>query len=221
MARARRLPVVAAALLLALCGGSGSASTAAAAAPRGGSTGCARLAPPPPKRPVDLKPPRTRLNPAKRYVATVTTNCGSFSFVLDVRHSPRTAASFAALAKSRYFDGTIFHRIVPGFVIQGGDPTQSGGGGPGYMTIDPPPATTRYSRGVVAMAKTATDPRGAAGSQFFVVTAADAQLPPDYAVLGRITSGLKVVLKIGRLGDPATEKPTQPVVIRKLRVAVS
>jgi cyclophilin family peptidyl-prolyl cis-trans isomerase len=122
------------------------------------------------------------------------------------------------LATAHYFDDTIFHRIVPGFVIQGGDPTQSGSGGPGYVTIDPPPRTTRYVRGVVAMAKTATDPRGASGSQFFVVTAADAQLTPDYALLGRVTKGLAVVLKIGKLGDPTTEKPTQPIVIARIRI---
>jgi peptidyl-prolyl cis-trans isomerase B (cyclophilin B) len=148
----------------------------------------------------------------------VVTNCGSFSFVLDVRHSPRTSASFAALAARGYFDGTIFHRIVPHFVIQGGDPTQSGAGGPGYATVDRPPPTTRYVRGVVAMAKTATDAPGTSGSQFFIVTAADAQLPPDYAVLGRVTKGAAVVAKIGALGNPTTEEPAQPIVISRLRV---
>ena len=149
----------------------------------------------------------------------MTTNCGTFAFALDVKDSPRTTASFAALARARYFDGTIFHRIVPGFVIQGGDPTQTGGGGPGYATIDRPPRTTRYVRGVVAMAKTGTDPAGTSGSQFFVVTAPDARLPPDYALLGRVVEGLPIVLKIGKLGDPATEKPKQPIVISRIRVA--
>jgi cyclophilin family peptidyl-prolyl cis-trans isomerase len=197
----------------------GVATSAPAGAPTAAS--CRNLASPPPKKTVDLKPPRTRLDPKKQWVATVTTNCGSFSFVLDVKHSPRTTASFAALAKGGYFDGTIFHRIVPGFVIQGGDPTQSGSGGPGYVTIDPPPRTTRYVRGVVAMAKTATEPAGASGSQFFVVTGADARLPPDYAVLGRVTKGLDVVVKIGKLGNPTTEQPTQPIVISRLRVVAS
>jgi peptidyl-prolyl cis-trans isomerase B (cyclophilin B) len=181
---------------------------------------CKLLAPPPARKTAHLKAPRTKLDPKKTYVATVTTNCGSFSFVLDVRHSPKTSASFAALAARGYFDGTIFHRIVPGFVIQGGDPTQTGGGGPGYETVDKPPLTTRYVRGVVAMAKTATDPAGASGSQFFVVTAADAQLPPEYAVLGRVAKGAAVVAKIGTLGNPTTEKPSQPVVISRLRVAI-
>jgi peptidyl-prolyl cis-trans isomerase B (cyclophilin B) len=212
VAHARRLSLAAA---LGLAAAATVASTGTPAA----SASCRLLASPPPKQQVDRRPPRTRLDPHKRWIATVRTNCGSFSFALDVRHSPRAAASFAALARSRYFDGTIFHRIVPGFVIQGGDPTQSGGGGPGYATIDRPPKTTRYVRGVVAMAKTATEPAGTAGSQFFVVTAADAHLPPLYAVLGRITSGLGVVEAIGRLGNPTTEKPTQPVVVASIRVS--
>jgi peptidyl-prolyl cis-trans isomerase B (cyclophilin B) len=210
LARARRLP-----LALAI------AAAFAAAGPGAGTAAvsCKRLAPPPPRKAAHLKAPRASLDPKKQYVATVTTNCGNFSFALDVRHSPRTAASFAALAAHGYFDGTIFHRIVPGFVIQGGDPTQTGGGGPGYVTVDRPPRATRYVRGVVAMAKTATEAPGTSGSQFFIVTAADAQLPPDYAVLGRVTKGAAVVAKIGTLGDPATEHPTQPIVVSRLRVA--
>ena len=210
MARARRLPLV-----LAVIAAGGVAAQAAAGSP---AVTCKRLAPPPPKKAVHLKAPRTRLDPKKTYVATVATNCGTFAFVLDVRHSPKTSASFVALAARGYFDGTIFHRIVPGFVIQGGDPTQTGGGGPGYSTVDRPPRTTRYVRGLVAMAKTATEAPGTSGSQFFVVTAPDAQLPPDYAVLGRVTKGGAVVTKIGTLGDPATEQPTQPIVISRLRV---
>ncbi|MFN2628854.1 MAG: peptidylprolyl isomerase [Gaiellaceae bacterium] len=166
-----------------------------------------------------LGPPHRRLDPAKRWLATVTTNCGSFSILLDVRHSPKTTASFAALARRGYFDRTVFHRIVPDFVIQGGDPTQSGAGGPGYTTVERPPPTLRYVRGIVAMAKTPTEAAGTAGSQFFVVTAADARLPPVYAVLGRVVKGDAVAAAIGRLGNPATEQPTEPIVISRLRVA--
>src|SRR5262249_20160774 len=118
----------------------------------------------------------------------------------------------------KYFDNTIFHRIVPGFVIQGGDPTQSGSGGPGYTTIDTPAANTRYAKGTVAMAKTATEPRGAAGSQFFVMTADAPSLGPDYAVVGRVASGMSIVEKIGELGDPSDPNgtPTQTVVIERV-----
>ena len=151
------------------------------------------------------------------------TNCGSFTIRLAVQTSPNTAASFVSLAQKGFFDHTIFHRIVPGFVIQGGDPTASGTGGPGYTTIDRPPPSTSYTLGVVAMAKAATDPPGAGGSQFFVVTAADAQLPPDYAVLGRVVRGLPVVKAIGQLGDPASGgagTPTETVEIQKATVNV-
>ena len=112
--------------------------------------------------------------------------------------APATAASLVSLAKSGFYDNTIFHRIVPEFVIQGGDPTQSGSGGPGYTTVDAPPRDASYTKGVVAMAKSATEPAGTSGSQFFVVTGADIGLPPDYAVVGNVTSGIDVVERIGR-----------------------
>ena len=105
--------------------------------------------------------------------------------LLQPKTSPHAAASLVSLARKRFFDNTIFHRIVPGFVIQGGDPTQSGGGGPGYTTVDTPGAGTRYRQGVVAMAKTQTEPRGAAGSQFFVMTADAPTLPADTELTSR------------------------------------
>jgi len=127
-------------------------------------------------------------------------------------------SSFASLVRKRFFDGTVFHRIVPGFVIQGGDPTATGEGGPGYTVVDTPPRDARYTKGVVAMAKTETEPPGTAGSQFFIVTAPDAGLTPDYAILGTVTSGLNVVERIGKLGNRATERPTKRIVVRKMTV---
>ncbi len=149
------------------------------------------------------------------------TTCGTFVVTLDPASAPSTAASLVALAEAGFYDETVFHRIVPGFVIQGGDPTQTGGGGPGYQTVDVPAAGAAYTHGVVAMAKSATEPAGTAGSQFFVVTGADVGLPPEYAIVGEVTEGLDVVDLIGTLGDPATEKPTQPVVIESVTVASS
>ena len=90
---------------------------------------------------------------------------------------------------------------------------------PGYTTVDLPPADAKYTKGVVAMAKTYADPPGTAGSQFFIVTGADIGLPPDYALLGNVSSGMDVVDKIGKLGDPGTELPTSKVVIQKATVA--
>ena len=157
------------------------------------------------------------LDPAKQYTVNVRTNLGPFAFRLNVEDSPCSTSSFASLVRKKFFDGTTFHRIVRGFVIQGGDPTGTGSGGPGYTVVDVPPDDAAYTRGVVAMAKTGAEPAGTAGSQFFVVTGRDALLMPDYALLGKVSSGLDVVLRIGTLGD-ASEQPTRKVVVQRMTV---
>ena len=149
------------------------------------------------------------------------TNCGRFTIRLDVRHSPRTTASFFALARRGFFNRTVFHRIVPGFVIQGGDPTGTGTGGPGYSTVDRPPANARYTKYTVAMAKTQTEAPGTSGSQFFVVTGSNVRLPPDYALLGTVYVGRRVVDLIGTLGDPSTQLPTRVVEIERTLVRIT
>jgi cyclophilin family peptidyl-prolyl cis-trans isomerase len=150
--------------------------------------------------------------------AVVKTSEGTFTIRLDDKDSPNTVGSFERLARKGFFNGTIFHRIVPGFVIQGGDPTGTGTGGPGYTTVDAPPSGTRYVHGVVAMAKTSQQAAGTAGSQFFVVTGADAGLPAEYALLGKVVAGLAVVDHIGRLGNPQTEQPTKRVTVRSITI---
>jgi cyclophilin family peptidyl-prolyl cis-trans isomerase len=222
VALGRRLPL---ALLLvvalAACGG----SKKQAAPPSQTTTdaaGCRSVTPPAGKARTESKPTK-RLDQAKTYDVVIATNCGSFTIRLAVKTSPATTASFASLVQKGFFAGTVFHRIVPGFVIQGGDPTGSGSGGPGYSTVDIPPASTRYTTDVVAMAKTGAEPRGTSGSQFFVVTAPNAQLPPDYAVLGTIVKGQAVVQKIGQLGDPTSGGegiPTETVEIEKASLSV-
>jgi peptidyl-prolyl cis-trans isomerase B (cyclophilin B) len=175
-----------------------------------------------PKGEGDLPKPRERLEAGKTYVATVSTNCGDFEITLDPKQAPKTGGSFKSLADKGFYDGTTFHRIVAGFVIQGGDPKGDGTGGPGYSVVEAPPQDLLYTKGVVAMAKTGTEPAGTSGSQFFVVTAEDAELPPDYALLGKVTSGQDVVDKIGVAEiDPATEQPVDPVVIQSVKVAVT
>jgi peptidyl-prolyl cis-trans isomerase B (cyclophilin B) len=201
----------------AACGGGKSASSTSTDA-----SGCTSVTPPAGKARQAAKP-TARLDPSKSYDVRFRTNCGSFTIRLAVKTSPETTASFLSLAKKGYFDGTVFHRIVPGFVIQGGDPTGSGTGGPGYTTVDPPPASTRYTLGLAAMAKAGSEPAGSSGSQFFVVTAKDAQLPPDYAVLGKVVKGLAVVEAVGQLGDPSSGGegvPTETVEIEKATVDV-
>ncbi len=158
---------------------------------------------------------------ARPGVARVTTSEGTFAFRLDVTDSPNTVASFEQLARDGFYNGTRFFRVVPGFVIQGGDPKNDGTGGPGYTTVDRPPAGTRYLHGTVAMAKTQTDPAGTGGSQFFVVTAADAQLPPVYALLGHVVSGFAAVEKINVLGNAITQRPLKRVTIERVTIAPS
>jgi peptidyl-prolyl cis-trans isomerase B (cyclophilin B) len=207
-------------LLAAGCGGS-SAESAATATEAGDDTtagaGCTDVDLPAARENGGATAPTERLDPEQTYRLVFATNCGSFTVTLDLDSAPATSASLVSLATSGFFDDTIFHRIVPGFVIQGGDPTQTGAGGPGYQTVDAPAQDARYVKGVVAMAKTAVEPAGTAGSQFFVVTGADIGLPPDYAVVGTVTDGLPVVELIGTLGDQA-EQPTQPVVIESVTV---
>jgi cyclophilin family peptidyl-prolyl cis-trans isomerase len=202
--------VASAALLLAACGGDDQASDGSTSTAAAGE--CAEVAAPAAKND-KFKQPDQVLKKGEPATATVKTSCGSFTIELDTANSPKTANSFAFLAEQGFYDGTVFHRIAPGFVIQGGDPSGTGSGGPGYTVTEPPPQETTYKKGLVAMAKTAVEPPGASGSQFFVVTApADAGLPPDYAVLGEVTEGSDVVAEIGKLGDPA-EQPTQVVTI--------
>jgi len=205
------------ALVVAGCGG-GSSSEPGTTEPK---AGCASVEAPPAMPDGDRERPAEPLDPAKTYTLELLTSCGSFTITLDVSQAPNTTASLVALARAGFFDDTVFHRIVPGFVIQGGDPTQTGSGGSGYQTVDTPPSDARYVKGVVAMAKTAVEPAGTSGSQFFVVTGEDIGLPPDYAIVGTVTAGLDVVTAIGELGDPATELPLQPVVIEKVTVGES
>jgi cyclophilin family peptidyl-prolyl cis-trans isomerase len=134
--------------------------------------------------------------------ATVKTSLGSFTIDLATEEAPLTTTSFAYLAEQGFYDGLTFHRIVPDFVIQGGDPRGDGSGGPGYSVVEQPPADLTYTKGTVAMAKTGSEPAGASGSQFFVVTGGGASsLPPEYALLGRVGRGFGTVAKIGRLGS--------------------
>ena len=168
-----------------------------------GADGCTDVDVPAAREDGGATAPKERLDPEQTYNLVFATNCGSFTVTLDLATAPATATSLVSLAKSGFYDDTIFHRIVPGFVIQGGDPTQEGAGGPGYQTVDPPPADAAYTKGVVAMAKGGSEPAGTAGSQFFVVSGADIGLPPDYAIVGNVTSGIEVVGRIGEFVQAA------------------
>ena len=209
---ARLAPLLLVAVVIAACGGGdGDGDEEPVALP----PGCEQVEAPAPKQ-VDLERPKRLRPPPPGTVAAVQTSCGEFEIELDSRRSPKTTGSFAHLVGEGVYDGTAVHRIVPDFVIQGGDPRGDGTGGAGYFVDEPPPADTEYTRGTVAMAKTEVEPPGRSGSQFFVVAGVDAGLPPDYALLGEVSGGFGVVRRIAELGDPAsgqTGTPLTPVVI--------
>ena len=192
-------------------------TTTAAASTTAATGGCTSVPAPTPKGPQHLKAPHLTLDPAKTYTVTVVTNCGTFAFTLDVKDQPKTAASVDYLVSRGFYDGLIFHRVVAGFVIQGGDPLGNGEGGPGYTVVEAPPANATYPEGTVAMAKTQTQPNGASGSQFFVMSGSQG-LPPQYAIAGRVVSGLQTVLRIGALPTNQAEMPTPTVVMSSVTV---
>ena len=224
--RIAALLLAALALAAAGCGGgddgdqAAGTTTAESTSTGPSAPGCKKADQPQAKDDGGQKKPSEALDASKTYKLDFQTNCGSFTVTLDLKSAPNTSASLVSLANDGFFDDTIFHRIVPGFVIQGGDPTGTGTGGPGYSTVDVPPQDGKYTYGTVAMAKTGTEPPGTAGSQFFVVTAPDAGLPPEYAIVGTVTRGLGTVDRIGNLGN-AAEQPTQPVVVEKVTVQES
>jgi peptidyl-prolyl cis-trans isomerase B (cyclophilin B) len=210
---------IASAFALSACGGSddetsSSASTAAATTTEART--CKKVQAPAPKD-VSFKAPKQVLRMDVMATAVVKTNCGTFTIELDLKRAPKTANSFAFLAEEGFYDDLTFHRVAPGFVIQGGDPQGTGVGGAGYNVDEKPPANLAYTKGVVAMAKSEVDPPGRSSSQFFIVTAPDAGLPPEYALVGRVYEGFGTIAAIEQLGTPE-ETPTQTVLIEKMTI---
>jgi peptidyl-prolyl cis-trans isomerase B (cyclophilin B) len=202
---------VVAAILISRGGGDDSSAAATA------GNGCREVEAPVPKN-VSLEAPAQTIEPDEEQTAVVATSCGTFKIALATRQAPKTANSFAYLAEEGVYDDLDFLRIVPGFVIQGGDPTETQSGDAGYKLEEKPPSNLSYTKGVVAMAKSPTEPPGTSGSQFFVVTGADAGLPPEYALVGRVSEGLDVVEKIGSLAKPESEEPKQTVLIESVTI---
>jgi peptidyl-prolyl cis-trans isomerase B (cyclophilin B) len=192
-------------------GGGGSSTSANASA-------CKKAEKPLPKYVNFESGPQERVQKGEKLTATVQTSCGTFEIALDSKRAPKTVNSFVFLAEEETYNGLTIHRVAPEFVIQGGDPQGDGTGGPGYSVDEKPPASLAYTKGVVAMAKSSAEPPGRSGSQFFVVLAPDAGLPPEYALLGKVDKGFDVVERIGRLGNPATEKPKQTILIEKVTI---
>jgi cyclophilin family peptidyl-prolyl cis-trans isomerase len=168
----------------------------------------------PQQRKFDEEPPML-IDTNKRYVATMTTSHGTMVIALDPLAAPKAVNSFVFLARYHYYDGVVFHRIIPGFVLQGGDPTGSGSGGPGYRFADELPEPGRYKLGSLAMANSGPNTNG---SQFFVISGPDGvRLPPLYSHFGEVVSGLEVIETIDAIGT-RSGTPTEQVVIQSVTI---
>lgn len=162
----------------------------------------------------DAEPPMG-IDTAKRYTANVNTSKGEMTIALDALAAPRTVNSFVFLARSGYYDGVIFHRIIPGFMAQGGDPTGTGRGGPGYQFADELPAPGRYEIGSVAMANAGPNTNG---SQFFIVSGQDGvRLPPSYSLFGKVVSGLEIIAALDAVGT-RSGSPSERVTIDSVTI---
>ncbi|MDP9071188.1 MAG: peptidylprolyl isomerase [Actinomycetota bacterium] len=164
----------------------------------------------PKKSEFDSAPPMC-IDPAKRYTATIETDAGTIVAALDPAKAPKTVNNFVVLARYHYFDGLAFHRVIPGFVLQGGDPQGTGRGGPGYTFADELPEEGQYRTGSLAMANSGPNTNG---SQFFIISGEQGeQLPPKYSLFGQVTDGLDVVERIEADGAP---DPSPPKVVHKI-----
>lgn len=158
--------------------------------------------------------PDLSIDTSKSYTATLDTNHGEIVIDLDAGRSPLTVNNFVFLANDGFYDGVVFHRVIEGFMIQGGDPTGTGRGGPGYKFRDETEGTGEYSRGTVAMANAGPNTNG---SQFFIVHQ-DAGLPHSYTIFGQVASGLEAVDSIAGSNTDNSDRPHEDVVITKVSV---
>jgi len=155
------------------------------------------------------------IDASKRYTAEMVTSKGTMTISLDPIAAPQTVNNFVFLARYHYFDGIVFHRIIPGFVLQGGDPTGTGRGGPGYRFADELPAPGRYELGSLAMANAGPDTNG---SQFFVISGpSGVRLPPQYSLFGKVVAGMDVVQAIDAIGTQSGT-PTETVTIQSVTI---
>ena len=164
-------------------------------------------------------PPEMGIDPAKRYTATMTTSLGEIVIALDALKAPKTVNNFVFLALNHYYDGVIFHRIIPGFMCQGGDPTGTGRGGPGYKFEDELPQPREYAIGSLAMANAGPNTNG---SQFFIVSGpSGVGLPPQYSLFGQVVKGLDVVDTMQNVPTGGGDKPKTDVVIESVSITVA
>ena len=159
------------------------------------------------------KPPEMAIDPKKAYSATIETSAGTMKAELFAAEAPKTVNNFVFLARDGFYDGVIFHRVIRGFMIQGGDPKGTGSGGPGYR-FDDEPVKRPYKRGTLAMANAGPNTNG---SQFFVMHA-DYALPPSYTIFGKLTEGEDVVDAIATARTGSQDRPVTPVEIRSIAI---
>jgi cyclophilin family peptidyl-prolyl cis-trans isomerase len=156
---------------------------------------------------------------SKRYTATMQTSMGTLVIALDAVKAPRTVNSFVFLALNHYYEGVIFHRIIKGFVCQGGDPTGTGRGGPGYQFADELPKPGQYEIGSLAMANAGPNTNG---SQFFLISGPDGvRLPPAYSLFGKVVKGLDVVEAMQNVPTGPGDRPKTDVVIESVTISVA
>lgn len=171
-----------------------------------------------PEKEMKIEKPELTIDASKNYSAKLVTSEGEIVIGLTAKETPITVNNFVYLARAGFYDGTVFHRIISGFMIQGGDPNGDGTGGPGYR-FDDEPFNGSYTRGTVAMANAGADTNG---SQFFIMHA-DYDLPPNYVIFGKVTAGMEVVDKIAtaetaRSASGEMSKPVIPVVVEKVEI---
>jgi len=161
-------------------------------------------------------PPEMGIDTAKRYTATMDTSLGEIVIALDALKAPKTVNNFVFLALNHYYDGVIFHRVINGFMCQGGDPTGTGRGGPGYKFEDELPKPREYQVGSVAMANAGPNTNG---SQFFLVSGASGVgLPPQYSLFGQVVKGLDVLETMQNVPTERGDKPKTDVVINSVTI---
>ncbi|MCE2855797.1 MAG: peptidylprolyl isomerase [Ilumatobacteraceae bacterium] len=159
------------------------------------------------------------IDPNKRYTATMETSMGTLVIALDAVKAPKTVNNFVFLAGYKYYDGIIFHRIISGFVCQGGDPTGTGRGGPGYRFDDELPKPGQYQVGSLAMANAGPNTNG---SQFFLISGqSGVQLPPQYALFGQVVKGLEIVDAMQKVETDRNDRPLTDVVINSVTITVA
>ena len=165
------------------------------------------------------KPPPMCIDAAKSYTAVMETSMGTLTIALDALSAPRTVNNFVVLARYHYYDGVIFHRIIEGFVCQGGDPTGTGRGGPGYRFADELPKPGRYKVGSLAMANAGPDTNG---SQFFIISGSHGRrLPPQYSLFGKVVKGLDVVDAMQSVPTDRNDRPLTDVTINSVTITES